>query len=83
MNGDTGGYEILTSATGLLTATHADHRMAGPVTRDYLAGVPTDRSQMLDLVAGMTALATMVIEMRAEETGAAPEETLEQLGRRV
>jgi enoyl-CoA hydratase/carnithine racemase len=58
-------------------------RMAGPVTLDYLAGVPTDRSQMLDLVAGMTALATMLIEMRAEETGVAPEQTSEQLGRRI
>lgn len=56
--------------------------MAGPVTVDYLAGVPTDRSQMLDLVAGMAALATMLIEMRAEETGAAPEETSTELGRR-
>ena len=51
--------------------------------RDYLAGVPTDRSQMLDLVAGMTALGTMLIQMRAEETGARPEETLAELGRRV
>jgi hypothetical protein len=69
-------HEILTAALGLLTATHADHRMAGPVTMDYLAGVPTDRSQMLNLIAGMTALATTLIQMRAEETGAAPEETL-------
>ena len=75
--------EILTSALGLLTATHADGRMAGPVTMDYLAGVPTDRSQMLDLVAGMAALATMLIEMRAEETGVAPEDTLAELGRRI
>jgi len=88
MTGDgagAGSYEILTSALGLLTATHADSRMAGPVTvtTDYLAGVPTDRSQMLDLVAGMTALATMLVEMRAEETGAGPEETLAELGRRI
>ena len=82
MSGDTGSYEILTSALGLLTATHADSRMAGPVTFDYLAGVPTDRSQMLSLVAGMAALATMLIEMRAEESGVAPEETLAELGRR-
>ena len=75
--------EILTSALGLLTATHADSRMAGPVTMDYLSGVPSDRSQMLSLVAGMTALATMLIEMRAEETGMAPEQTLAELGRRV
>ena len=75
--------EILTSALGLLTATHADSRMAGPVTMDYLAGAPTDRSQMLSLVAGMTALATMLMQVRAEETGVAPEETLAELGGRV
>ena len=57
--------------------------MAGTVARDYLSGVPTDRSQMLNLVAGMTALATMLIQMRAEETGVMPEETLAELGRRV
>jgi hypothetical protein len=51
MSADT-SHEILTSALGLLTATHADRRMAGPVTMDYLAGVPTDRSQMLSLIAG-------------------------------
>ena len=83
MRGDTGSYEILTSALGLLTATHADSRMAGPVTMDYLSGVPTDRSQMLSLVAGMTALATMLIQMRTEEAGMPPEETLAELGRRV
>ena len=83
MSADDTSHEILTSALGLLTATHADSRMAGPLTLDYLAGVPTDRSQMLNLIAGMTALATMLIEMRAEETGVAPEETLAELGRRV
>ena len=75
--------EILTSALGLLTATHADSRMAGPVTLDYLSGVPTDRSQMLNLVAGMSALATMLMQMRTEETGVGAEETLAELGRRV
>jgi hypothetical protein len=79
MSGDTGSYEILTSALGLLTATHADGHMAGAVTVDYPSGVPTDRSQMLSLVAGMAALTTMVIGMRAKETGTAPEETLEYL----
>ena len=74
---------MMTAALGLLTATHADRRMAGAVTRDYLAGVPTDRSQMLDLVAGMAALATMLMQMRAEETGVTPEDTLAELGRRV
>ena len=34
MNGDTGSYEILTAALGLLTATHSDSRMAGPLTVD-------------------------------------------------
>ena len=53
------------------------------MTVDYLAGVPTDRSQMLSLVAGMTALVTMLIQMRAEETGEAPEGTLAELGRRI
>ena len=38
---------------------------------------------MLNLLAGMTALSTMLVEMRAEETGVAPEETLAELGRRV
>ena len=57
--------------------------MAGPVTMDYLAGVPTDRSQILSLVAGMTALATMLVELRAEEIGVAPEQTLAELGQRV
>ena len=83
MSADDTSYEILTAALGLLTATHADSRMAGPVTMDYLSGVSTDPSQMLDLVAGMTALATMLIEMRTEETGVAPEETLAELGRRM
>lgn len=83
MSADDTSCAILTSALGLLPATHADSRMAGPVTVEYLSGVPTDRSQMLNLVAGMTALATMLMQMRAEETSAAPEETLQELGRRV
>ena len=83
MSADDTSHEILTSALGLLTATHADSRMAGPLTLDYLSGVPADRSQMLNLVAGMTALATMLIEMRADETGVGAEETLAELGRRV
>jgi hypothetical protein len=83
MTADNSSHEILTSALGLLTATHADSRMAGPLTRDFLAGVPTDRSQMLSLVAGITALATMLIEMRAEETGVGAEDTLAELGRRI
>lgn len=76
-------HDILTAALGLLTATHADRRMAGAVTMDCLAGVPTDRSQMLSLIAGMTALATMLMQIRAEETGVAREETLAELGGRI
>jgi hypothetical protein len=83
MSVDDTSHEVLASAPGLLTATHADSRMAGPVTMVYLSGVPTDRSQMLNLVAGMTALSTMLIEMRTEETGVAPEQTLAELGRRM
>ena len=83
MNADDTAHEILTSALSLLTATHADSRMAEPVTMDYLAGVPTDRSQMLNLVAGITALVSLLIEMRAEETGVTPEETLAELRRRI
>ena len=83
MSVDDTSHEVLASAPGLLTATHADSRMAGPVTMVYLSGVPTDRSQMLNLVAGMTALSTMLIEMRTEETGVAPEQTLAELGRRI
>ena len=83
MSADDTPREILTSALGLLTATHADNRMAGPVTVDYLAGMPTDRTQMLNLIAGMTALAATLMQMRAEETGAAPEDALAELGRRV
>ena len=64
MSADDTPHEILTSALGLLTATHADRRMAGPVTRDYLAGVPTDRTQMLNLIAGMTVLSSLLIQMR-------------------
>lgn len=76
-------YEIASATLGLLTATHADSRMAGPVTMGYLAAVATDRSQMLSLLAGMTALATLLMQMRAGETGVAPDETLAELGRRV
>jgi len=35
------------------------------------------------LATGMTALATMLMQMRVEETGAAPEETPAELGRQV
>ena len=36
MSADDTSHEILTVALALLTATHADNRMAGPVTIDYL-----------------------------------------------
>lgn len=81
--GYSGSYEVAAAALGLLTATHADGRMAGPVTADYLSGVPTGCSEMLSMVAGMTALAAMLIQMRADENGLAPEETLAELGRRI
>ena len=83
MSADDTPREMLTAALGLLTAMHADGRLAGPVTLDYLSGVPTDHSQMLALVAGMAALATMLMQMRTEETGAVPEDTLAELGRRI
>ena len=82
MSADHTSHEIMTAALGLLTATHADSRRAGPLTLDYLAGLPTDQSQMLSLLAGMTALATMLMQIRAEETGVAPVESLAELGGR-
>ena len=65
MSADDSPREILTAALGLLTATHVDGRMAGAVTRDYLSGVPTDRSQVLNLIAGLAALASLLMQMRA------------------
>ena len=73
--GGPASYEIAAATLGLLTATHADSHRAGPRTLDYLAGLPTDRSPILSLVAGMTALATMLIELRVEETGVVGEGT--------
>ena len=43
----------------------------------------TDGRQLLRLTNGLTALARLLIQMRAEETGVAPEQTLAELGRRV
>ena len=43
----------------------------------------TDGRQVLWLATGMTALTSLLIQMQAEETGVAPEETLAVLGRRV
>lgn len=84
MSGDgAGSYDIATAALGLLNATAIDGQMAGPVTMEYLSGAATNRSQMLSLVAGMTALATMLIQMRTDETGVAPEDTLAELGQRI
>ena len=53
------------------------------MTKDYLAAVATDGRQVLRLATGMMALTRLLIGMRAEETGVRPEETLEQLGRRI
>ena len=53
------------------------------MTKDYLAAVATDGRQVLRLATGMTALTRLLIGMRAEETGVAPEQTLAELGRRM
>jgi hypothetical protein len=57
--------------------------MSGPVAMNYLAEVATDRRQVVQIATGMTALARLLIGMRAEETGVTPEDTLAELGRRV
>ena len=77
------GYEAAVSALGLLTATHHDGTLSGPITMAYLAEVAPDRRDAVRLAAGLTALAKMLIALRAEETGVAPEATLAELGRRI
>ena len=57
---------MMTAALGLLTATHADSRMAGPVTVDYLTGVPTDRGS------GSLLLFRMRFHMRFQQLGPSP-----------
>ena len=83
MRTDDTSHETAMKALGLLTATFHDNHLFGPITKDYLAAVATDGRQVLRLATGLTALTRLLIGMRAEETGAAPEETLEQLGRRI
>ena len=83
MSADDTSYETATNALGLLTATfHAGYQF-GPTTLDYLGAVATDGRQLLRLTNGLTALARVLIMMRAEETGAGAEKTLSELGRRV
>ena len=77
------GYEIAANALGLLTATHHDGGLAGPTTMGYLDEVAPDRRDAVRLAAGMTALAKMLVALRAEETGVTPEQTLAELGRRI
>ena len=83
MSADDTSHETAMNALGLLTATFHDNHLFGPTTIDYLAAVATDGKQAIRLATGMTALARLLIGMRAEETGVRPEETLEQLGRRI
>lgn len=71
------------NALGLPNATFHDNHLFGPVTMDYLAAVATNGRQVIRLATGMTALARLLIGMRAEEIGVRPEETLAELGRRV
>ena len=83
MSADDTSHETAMNALGLLTATFHDGHQFGPVTKDYLAALATDGRQVLRLATGMTALARLLIGMRAEETGVAPEDTLSELGRRI
>ena len=71
------------NALAMLTATYHDGDRFGPVTIDFLTAVGTDGKQVIRLATGMTALARLLIGMRAAETGVAPEETLAELGRRI
>jgi hypothetical protein len=83
MSADDTSHETAMKALGLLTATFHDNHLFGPITKDYLAAVATDGRQVLRLATGMMALTRLLIGMRAEETGVPPDETLEQLGRRI
>ena len=83
MSAEDTSHETAMNALGLLTATFHDNHLFGPVTMDYLAAVATDGQQVIRLATGMTALARLLIGMRAEETGVAPEQTLADLGRRI
>ena len=83
MSADDTSYETAMKALGLLTATFHDNHLFGPITKDYLAAVATDGRQVIRLATGMTALTRLLIEMRTEETGVAPQVTLSELGRRI
>ena len=83
MSADDTSHETAMNALGLLTATFHDNHLFGPTTIDYRAAVATDGKQAIRLATGMTALARLLIGMRAEETGVAPEETVAELGRRI
>ena len=83
MSADDTAYETAMNALGLLTATFHDGYQFGPTTMDYLGAVATDGRQLLRLTNGLTALARLLIGMRAAETGVRPEETLAELGRRL
>jgi hypothetical protein len=83
MSADDTAYETAMNALGLLTATFHDGYQFGPTTMDYLGAVATDGRQLLRLTNGLTALARVLIMMRAEESGVAPEDTLAELGRRI
>ena len=83
MGTDDTSHETAMNALRLLTATFHDGHQFGPITKDYLAAVATDGRQVIRLATGMTALTRLLIEMRTEETGVAPEETLAELGRQV
>ena len=80
---NTSGYETAMNALAMLTATYHDGDRFGPVTIDFLTAVGTDGKQVIRLATGMMALARLLIGMRAaEETSAAPDQTLAELGRR-
>jgi len=83
MSADDTSQETAMNALGLLTATFHDNHLFGPMTKDYLAAVATDGKQVIRLATGVTALARLLIQMRAEETGVTPEQTLSELGRRI
>ena len=78
-----GNYEIASAALGLLTATYHDDNHFGPVTMDYLTAMGSDATTVLRIATGITGLARQLIAMRQTETGASPDETLAELGRRL
>ena len=83
MSRDTGSYEIATAALGLLTATYHDGDHFGPVSMEYLSAVGDDTGKVVRTATGMTALARLLLLMRANETGASPDDTSAESGRRL